>query len=422
MLSLCGLFVRSQLKRYYMKRIYSASVFSLFLLIMGINSACTRQNTKEMKRISWQRMSDVPSEDGDFGKGVSALFAGIHQGKLILAGGCNFPGIPAADGGKKVFYKSIYAADVVSSDSVFEWKKVGDLPVCAAYGVSLSTPSGLVCVGGSNNEGSLSSVWRLSWQQGSLKIDTLPSLPATVDNMAGTSIGNTLYIVGGNVDGKPSNAVYSLVLDGTGEGWKQETPFPGEARVQPVCVSARKGGEDCLFVMGGFAGAYDGNSATLSTSAFCYSPSTRQWTEVSAPADGRGESVALGGGVGISLADTAFLCMGGVDKDIFLSALRREEKMKKAKAEKDQAGIDSLAREQKKYMKEPQEYYRFNRKLLLYSSARNQWEVLGDYPQAARAGAVVAGDGNSIFLINGELKPGIRTPEIWRLDIENGKD
>ncbi len=406
-----------------MKRIYSASVCSLFLLIiMWMNGACTRQNTKEMKRISWQRMSNIPSEDGDFGKGVSALFAGIHQGKLIIAGGCNFPGVPAASGGKKTFYKSIYAAGVVSSDSVLEWKKVGELPVCVAYGVSLPTSSGLVCIGGSNNEGSLSSVWRLSWRQENLEIDTLPSLPATVDNMAGTSIGNTLYILGGNVDGKPSNAVYSLALDRAEEGWKQEASFPGAARVQPVCLSAKRGGEDCLFVMGGFAGAYDGNSATLSTSALCYSPSTRQWIEVATPTDGQDEALALGGGIGISLADTAFLCMGGVNKDIFLSALRREERMKKAKAEKDETAIDSLAREQKKYMEEPQEYYRFNQKLLLYSAARNQWEVLGDYPQAARAGAVVAGDGNTIFLINGELKPGIRTPEIWRLDIENGKD
>lgn len=404
-----------------MKTNHSLRTGCLLLLVILMGAACVESDKKEKKQLIWQRMSDIPAENKDFAKGVSALFAGVHQGKVILAGGCNFPDVPAAEGGKKVFYKDIYVADVPAGDSVFLWKKAGELPVSAAYGVSVSTPEGVICVGGSNGEGSLSSVWRLSWEAGQIRLDTLPSLPVTMDNMAGTVSKGSLYVMGGNVNGKPSNAVYSLALAGKDVGWKEELPFPGEARVQPVCVSQRREGEDCLYLLGGFAGAYDGRPATVSFATLCYEPTVRRWSEMAAPTDEEGEMIALGGGVGINLTDTTFLCMGGVNKDIFLAALQREANMKKAKQEKDESAIDSLAKQQKAYMEEPGEYYRFNRKLLLYSSAANRWKVLDEASQAARAGAVAVREGNSVFLINGELKPGIRTPEVWRLEIHPEK-
>ena len=40
-------------------------------------------------------------------KGVSAPFAGFIGDWLVVAGGCNFPDIPASEGGKKVYYPGI---------------------------------------------------------------------------------------------------------------------------------------------------------------------------------------------------------------------------------------------------------------------------------------------------------------------------
>lgn len=70
-----------------------------------------------------------------------------------------------------------------------------------------------------------------------MKRDTLPSLPVTMDNMAGALVGHSLYIVGGNVNGIPSSAMYMLDLSDLSGGWKRETDIPGEPRVQPVCVA-----------------------------------------------------------------------------------------------------------------------------------------------------------------------------------------
>lgn len=57
--------------------------------------------------------------------------------------------------------------------------------------------------------------------------------------------------------------------------------------------------------------------------------------------------VALGGGAGIALTDSLILCTGGINKDIFLSALQREEMMKAAVTGGNQAAVDSLKSEAK---------------------------------------------------------------------------
>ena len=60
---------------------------------------------------------------------VSGHYASWLMGGLSTYGGCNFPDIPCADGGQKVYY-----------------------PI--AYGASVPVPGGAVYLGGMNTEGS----------------------------------------------------------------------------------------------------------------------------------------------------------------------------------------------------------------------------------------------------------------------------
>jgi cyclically-permuted mutarotase family protein len=220
-------------------------------------------------------------------------------------------------------------------------------------------------------------------------------LPVTIDNMAGALVGNTIYIVGGNVNGVPSSSVYSLNLDKEGESWKEEVSVPGNPRVQPVCAS--QGGK--LYVWGGFSTAGEGREATLSVDGYVYTPATREWKQVATPTDENGVEVSLGGGVALPMGEDAVLCAGGVNKDIFLQALQ---------------GIHTG----KPYLTRPVEWYQFNRKLLKYDVKEDKWTCLGDYEQGARAGAAMVSDGSSYYIINGELKPGIRTKDINRIKIK----
>ena len=49
---------------------------------------------------------------GKMERAVSGHFAGIVDGQLTTWGGCNFPDVPCADGGQKVFYPKAYGASV----------------------------------------------------------------------------------------------------------------------------------------------------------------------------------------------------------------------------------------------------------------------------------------------------------------------
>lgn len=373
------------------------------------------QSQNKTRTVSWQSLTKVSPENGTFAKGVSACFAGNINDCLFIAGGCNFPDIPAADGGKKIFYNDVYLAPI-KGDTVQKWERVGNLPSSTAYGVSVSLPDGMVCVSGVTPNGSTSAVYRLEYdsETGKVLTHSLPSLPYTIDNMAGVLIDNTIYIVGGNVDKKPSSRMFALNLGDISAGWQELLAVPGNPRIQPVCAAVKKTGKMCLFIAGGFASATDNTDASLNTDAYCYEPQAKRWTKIAEPCGADGKPVSLGGGVAVSLGDSLMLCMGGVNKDIFLDALKREQALKKAIAEKDNKIAKELRDKGKAYMNNPAEWYKFNKEVLLYSPDKNEWTSLGSYKQTARAGATAISLKDAFYIFFGELKPGIRTPEIWK--------
>ena len=75
-------------------------IYGIYAIIgMMVVAACSSR--PDVYEISLEKMQGFPTEDAGFLKGVSALYAGVIDGNLLIAGGCNFPDTPAADGGKK---------------------------------------------------------------------------------------------------------------------------------------------------------------------------------------------------------------------------------------------------------------------------------------------------------------------------------
>lgn len=160
-----------------MKTYYFLSLVSLFML-------CDCTPKKDLTSARWElcHITGFPSQEEGMENGVSACYAGALGDKLIMAGGCNFPDVPASDGGKKKFYKGIYAADI-TADSVLNWRKVGELPLASAYGVAAAYNDRLICAGGTDGTRSLTDVFsiRLKEDGSSAIIDSLPSLPKPLD-------------------------------------------------------------------------------------------------------------------------------------------------------------------------------------------------------------------------------------------------
>ena len=340
-----------------------------------------------------QRLVGFPTEEQGFDKGVSACYCGVINGYLYIAGGCNFPDKPVAEGGKKRFYKAIYAAKLNAEGNRLEWKTVGQMPQPAAYGVSVTYENSLIFVGGNNETGGLTTAIRLRPTATGMQQEALPSLPHALDNMAGAVVGHILYVVGGNCAGVATQKTWSLDLKNTAkEGWKEEPSIPGIARVQPIAATLEGG---LLGVWGGFAPKTDSKAAQLAMNGASYNAGCGTWTALPVPTDAIGEEVFTGGATAIATPQKGVVVAGGVNKDVFLAAINKLPEG---------------------YLLHEPEWYRFNSRVLCYRDGA--WTQLLQHPSVARAGCALAYWDGWVYVVGGELKPGIRTPEIVRFRVD----
>ena len=156
-------------------------------------------------------------------------------------------------------------------------------------------------------------------------------------------------------------------------------------------------GKSRLYMWGGFAGKGENREASLDTDGLSYDPASGKWSTLPAPVDTKGEPLSTGGGVAVTLPDGRIVVAGGVNKDIFLEALRNQAP---------------------DYLSHPIEWYRFNDLVSVFDPATSKWTISGTDSEIARAGAAAAlTPQGEVWLIGGELKPRIRTSKVSKIKI-----
>ena len=340
---------------------------------------------------------------GDSVQGVAAPFAGVSGDRLIVAGGCNFPETPAAEGGEKRFYSDIFGLSVGDPHG---WEKLGDLPHPTAYGASVTVPEGIVCIGGTTDgKTSLADVYLLKEGTSS----PLPSLPVGLDQLAATFADGIIYVAGGQTDGKANQVVYTLDYGKGATSWKTFTESD-ESRLQP-CLAVQNGSNGSeLLLIGGFDAARKQCANTievwnLKTKSKCTVYMTDDFGEnktagVSGVSSASASPTyfAAVGATAITCGANNILLFGGVNKKVFEAALRDQ---------------------QADYLTHPADWYRFRDSLLVYNTITGAWSCAFADQRLARAGAAVvkANKANTYYIINGELKPGVRAADVSRLAI-----
>ena len=324
-----------------------------------------------------EHIMGFPSAEPGIEKGVSACFAGTVDNTLLMAGGCNFPDKPAAEGGEKRFYQGIYAAQITDKNEL-HWQCVGQLPAPCAYGVSIPLEEGLLCIGGNNAMESFATVVEITLNGRQAQLKSYPDLPAKMDNFTGARSGKRVIVSNGA-------QVFALDLTHLEAGWQVLPPLTTKKLGQPV--SAFVEGMFCQW--GGCTPKTDTELTALNIAGQSL---THPLKELLPPKNDAGEEIYLGGAAAISLADDAFVAIGGVNKDVFLEAVNHP---------------------QPGYMTHPVAWYRFNPYICVYQ--KGKWHIAGKEQITARAGASLAKHGHDVYLIGGELKPGVRTPDIYRL-------
>ena len=338
--------------------------------VLGLSVSCV---TAPAADVAWSAAPQVVSGDAGYDMGVSAMYAAAAGDVLLIAGGANFPDVPASEGGRKAFYDNIFAYD---GDG---WRCVGLLPEPAAYGVSYQCGGRAIFAGGAGADGALSRVYSIEIVDDAAVISTCAGLPKAVEQAAGAQIDGRLYLFGGIAGGQPSAALYMFDLQ-SDDGWRELASAP-EPLVQPV--AAASGGR--LYVWGGF----DSASKEVGGRGYCYDPQRDEWSPVAGHPDGG----TFTGGCAATLADGRILCVGGVDRKIFAAALRLP------------------AGQMHDYLTQPVDAYRFQRRIHIFDPTVGEWQCAGEAACAARAGASLVAYGDAVWLLGGELKPGVRTPE-----------
>lgn len=337
-------------------------------------------------------VAGFPAAEPGYSLGVSACYAGQIGDYLVVAGGCNFPEV----GKPKKYYAGVYAARI--DRATLQWRLVGFLPEAAAYGATVASGDSLLFIGGNNTEHALAAVYsvRLNSAGTDVSINRLADLPATADNMAVALAENDVFVVGGNQNGKPSNAVlrYKLGLNSVNQATNSTSAvdfrIPGAPRVQPVAAAYN----DKLYVWGGFYA--DGEQSKVHTDGYVYDVNAKEWGALAAPHSADGEEMTLSGGIAWADGNRLY-ATGGVNRTIFLDAISgRYECVKKDD-----------------YLKQPIDWYKFSGNLYVFDAVAGQWLTTTFANQAlARAGAQVVPTTLGVYYIGGELKPALRTPEI----------
>lgn len=319
----------------------------------------------------WSRLPDLPGTEG-----VAGPFVGGAGGTLVVAGGTNFEGGRPWNGGRKVWHDTVWTLEPEAD----EWTVAGRLPRPLGYGLSLSVGDALWCIGGGDAHAHAASVWCVHRRGSALQFDPGPALPRPSAYHAGAKIGNRLYIAGGQTgphDDQAQWVFWTLNLDDVAAGWQELPAWEGPGRM--MAVAGVVGNDFCLF--GGYALARDGSGRLqrhFLRDAHCYTPG-RGWRRLAdLPRAVVGTpSPALG------VDHTKLLLLGWND--------------------------GSLADHQP-----PESRPDFPTDLLMYDAAGDIWAVQGSAPFAAKVTPVAQWRGR-IVIASGEIRPGVRSDQVWTL-------
>jgi len=404
-----------------MKKLTFTSRFLCFisLAIMTITTSVNGAT------LTWQsNLPDLPAPAGEsIQHGVAGAYsgiltatnaAGIESKVLIVAGGANFSNTPLVNAIKadiapeKIYHQDIFLlSNNESNQSQWQQTKI-NLPLGTAYGESFTTEQGILLFGGEvkQADGSVeksSDIALISYQQGELHYKKIGEMPITFAKGGSAYYQGKIYIVGGIQNGKASNNVYSYDIKKS--TWQQEQPLPGNNRVSPVVtIHVDKDSQATqLYVFSGFSTDNNKNIALDDGLSLNIATASAKWKTIAPIKALFDKQLSLIGAAAIKVGAQQTLFLGGYNKKTWDDWLKTYQNVKGTKQEKN-AKVNFFSQQPLRF--------NWNKDALLFDSSNQTWTNLGEAPFLPNCGAVIEHWQNGIVLINGEIKPGVRTASV----------
>ena len=358
--------------------------------------------------LEWTELPEVPPAVGEqVQAGLAGPFSGVHNDALIIAGGANFPEALPWEGGTKVYWDDIYVLEKNESGE-YKWLVITDtqLPSPLAYGVSVNTAEGVLCIGGANENEVSDKVFLLQWDKVSKKITikSLAAMPVPLAFMGGAKVNNTVYVAGGqeSLTGPATKNFYALDL--SDYRWKSLDSWPGPARIVPVAAAQSDGNIECFFL---FSGRNPGEKTDILSDAYRYNPVENKWFELSPVSTGDGTPLPVMAGTAVASGANHILIFGGDNGGLFSQLEALDRKINQA--------TDTLARNdaEKEKLKILLDHPGFSRNVLAYHTLTDSWNKTRELPFESQVTTQALRWGNAIVIPSGEVKPGRRTPKVW---------
>ncbi|PNH89106.1 N-acetylneuraminic acid mutarotase [Vibrio diazotrophicus] len=231
----------------------------------------------------------------------------------------------------------------------------------------------------------------------SLVIDSIADLPVGIKHGVGGLIDNKIYAGLGSA----GKQFFLLDLNHPELSWQCAPEFPGVARddaAYAVC-------DDKLYVFSGAGIEPNKMHPTVLLDSWVFDSSKNSWNQLE-------ETLPIGllGASCASLSSGEIVCFGGYRKETFddfveqLSHINIELEPEKHKQLLTQFMSQEIAD------------YGWNQNILKFTPSDNLWSVIGENPFPANCGAGIAQSGNVITLVEGEIKPGLRSLQTKQYD------
>lgn len=342
-------------------------------LLLALAPALPAQDAEVLR---WSELPALPDEHG-----FAGTFAGAVGDGLVVVGGANFPGGRPWDGHPKVWHGASFVLEEGT------WSRVEDLLPPRAYGVSVSWDGALVGVGGGDAEEHSREAWLLRAGPDGPVRTALPDLPRAMAFGAGALLGDELHVLGGlEAPGSAAPLDVHWRLDLTEPGaWEELPTWPGPPRMLAVCGVQR----GALYLFGGVDLSPE---STLPGQRVPLTDGYR-WTAAAGwePVAGPPRPITAAPSPALALGPHHLVVVGG-----------------------DAGEVTAPAGEVR------DAHPGFPADQLLYSALTDTWTSLGAFPKGPGrwppvTTPVVPYRGGHV-LPTGEIRPGVRSPRVWRAE------
>jgi Uncharacterized protein conserved in bacteria len=350
----------------------------------------------QVGQLEWHQPIELPSvQQGKPHIGLAGPITGLAGDYLLIGGGANFPDLPPWEGGAKEIHKEIFIYR--KEGAGLRLTGFDNLSVAVAYAASLSLPDGLLVIGGETPDGKTAACRLIKYDSPTKKITVsdFPNLPLPLANMGAVVHGNKLFVAGGELQDGVSDRVLQLDLGNLEKGWACVGKLPyAVSHLQLLSDN-----QNNLYLLGGRKGNSQSPS-TLYHELWCSTDHGITWSK---RADIPFSAAA---GTACLLPDQGIWLLSADRGNTFhqVEALIFDAK-NEANPAKRQELVDAKNRLQ---INHPG----FGREVWRYDLHSNKWNRMGDLPSNGPVTTTAVVWDDMIILPSGEIKAGVRTPEI----------